>query len=43
LTIRRGDRIAQIVINKAYRARVEEVDELDATKRGKGGFGHSGI
>jgi len=43
LTIKRGDRIAQIVINKIYRATVEEVDDLDPTKRGEGGFGHSGI
>ena len=43
LTIRRGERIAQVVISKVSRARVEEVDELDATERGKGGFGHSGI
>ena len=42
LTIRRGERIAQVVISKVSRARVEEVDELDATERGKGGFGHSG-
>ena len=41
-TIRRGERIAQVVISKVSRARVEEMDELDATKRGKGGFGHSG-
>ena len=43
LTIRRGDRIAQMVINKVFRAIVEEVEELDDTKRGEGGFGHSGI
>jgi dUTP pyrophosphatase len=43
LTIKRGDRIAQIVVSKVYRAKVEEVDELDPTKRGKGGFGHSGV
>ena len=43
LTIRRGDRIAQMVINRVSKAIVEEVDELDPTKRGKGGFGHSGI
>jgi dUTP pyrophosphatase len=42
LTIRRGERIAQVVISKVSRARVEEADELDATTRGKGGFGHSG-
>lgn len=43
LTIRRGDRIAQMVINKVSKAILEEVDELDPTKRGEGGFGHSGI
>ena len=42
LTIRRGERIAQVVISKVSRAMVEEVNELDATTRGKGGFGHSG-
>jgi dUTP pyrophosphatase len=42
-TICRGDRIAQMVIGKVYRAQVEEVDEIDPTARGKGGFGHSGI
>ncbi len=43
ITIRRGDRIAQMVINRVSKAILEEVDELDPTKRGKGGFGHSGI
>lgn len=43
LTIKRGERIAQIVVSKVYRAKVEEVDELDPTKRGNGGFGHSGV
>jgi len=42
-TVRRGDRIAQMVIGKVYRAEVEEVDEIDPTERGEGGFGHSGI
>lgn len=42
-TVRRGDRIAQMVIGKVYRAEVEEVDEVDPTERGEGGFGHSGI
>lgn len=42
LTIKRGDRIAQIVIHTVSRAIVEEVNELDSTKRGEGGFGHSG-
>ena len=43
LTIRRGDRIAQMVVNKIAQVKVEEVDELDPTIRGSGGFGHSGI
>jgi len=43
LTIKRGDRIAQMVIHTVSRAIVEEVNELDSTDRGDGGFGHSGI
>ena len=43
LTIKRGDRIAQMVIHTVSRAIVEEVNELDSTDRGNGGFGHSGI
>jgi dUTP pyrophosphatase len=42
LTIERGERIAQMVIHTVSRAIVKEVNELDATKRGDGGFGHSG-
>ncbi len=42
-TIRRGDRIAQMIISKVHRADLVEVDDLDSTKRGGGGFGHSGI
>ena len=42
LTIKRGDRIAQMVIHTVSRAIVEEVNELDTTQRGEGGFGHSG-
>lgn len=42
-TIRRGDRIAQMVITSVARAEVEEVDDLDETRRGDGGFGHSGV
>ncbi len=37
--IRTGDRLAQIVIAPVARAAVDEVDELDATERGVGGFG----
>jgi dUTP pyrophosphatase len=42
-TIRRGDRIAQMIISKVLRADLVEVVDLDSTKRGGGGFGHSGI
>ncbi|HEU5181633.1 MAG TPA: dUTP diphosphatase [Candidatus Polarisedimenticolia bacterium] len=41
-TIRRGDRIGQMVIARVSRARLEEVKELPATRRGAGGFGHTG-
>jgi len=42
-TIRRGDRIAQMIISRVYRAELAEVDDLDATSRGQGGFGHTGV
>lgn len=38
-----GDRIAQMVISKYEKAVFEEVDILDETERGAGGFGHTGI
>jgi len=40
--INNGDRICQMVINRHEKARFEEVIELNETKRGKGGFGHTG-
>lgn len=42
-TIRRGDRIAQMIISRVCRAELVEVENLDATSRGEGGFGHTGI
>lgn len=42
-TIKRGDRIAQMVISKYAKVEWEEVRELNSTKRGAGGFGHTGI
>ncbi len=42
-TIKRGDRIAQLVLNKYYKAEVQLVDELSDTQRNEGGFGHTGI
>ena len=41
-TVRRGDRIAQLVIAPVTRAEWELVPELEATDRGTGGFGHTG-
>ncbi|MFA6170248.1 MAG: dUTP diphosphatase [Candidatus Margulisiibacteriota bacterium] len=43
LIIKRGDRIAQMIINKFERIVFEEVEELSATERGAGGFGHTGL
>lgn len=37
-----GDRIAQMVFVKYEKVQLLEVEELDSTDRGKGGFGHSG-
>ncbi|MFC1510762.1 dUTP diphosphatase [Candidatus Margulisiibacteriota bacterium] len=42
LVIKRGDRIAQMIINKIERIKFEEVAELSETVRGTGGFGHTG-
>lgn len=40
--INRGDRIGQMVIAPVWQAIYEEVDELDETVRGEGGFGSTG-
>lgn len=42
-TIKRGDRIAQLVVAPVVHGVFEEVSELDETDRGEGGFGHSGV
>ena len=42
-TIKRGDRIAQMVIKEVIKAEFEEVTELPDTHRGVGGFGHTGV
>ncbi|BCL61218.1 deoxyuridine 5'-triphosphate nucleotidohydrolase [Desulfomarina profundi] len=41
--VRRGDRIAQLVVAPVTRADFEIVVELDVTERGAGGFGHTGL
>ena len=42
-TIEPGERIAQLVIAKHERAVWEQVDELNETSRGAGGFGSTGV
>ena len=41
--VRRGDRIAQLVLAPVVRASWLKVDELDETARGEGGFGSTGV
>ncbi|MCQ2208398.1 MAG: dUTP diphosphatase [Paludibacteraceae bacterium] len=41
-TINNGERIAQMVVAKCEQAEWEQVETLDATERGEGGFGHTG-
>jgi dUTP pyrophosphatase len=42
-TVRRGDRIAQLVVARVETVLVEEALELETTGRGAGGFGHTGL
>jgi len=42
-TVNPGDRIAQLVISPVVRAKIIEVKTLQKTKRGAGGFGHTGV
>ncbi len=41
-TVQPGERIAQMVLVPVVHARFEVVDDFESTKRGAGGFGHSG-
>ena len=43
VSIERGERIAQLVIQQVPQVRLAEVDELDETDRGASGFGSSGV
>jgi len=43
ITIRTGQRIAQLVVSRVYKAELEEVDELPTSRRQEGGFGHTGL
>jgi len=40
--VHRGDRIAQLVVAPVARAELEEVERLEHSNRGAGGFGHTG-
>lgn len=43
LRIERGDKVAQLVIQRVERAQLTEVPSLDATERGERGFGSTGV
>ena len=43
LEVKKGDRIAQLILEKISMAAVEEVKELSKTVRGAGGFGSTGV
>ncbi len=42
-TVRRGDRIAQMIVSRYVRVTWESVESLNNSARGAGGFGHTGI
>ncbi|KAI3942704.1 hypothetical protein MKW92_029043 [Papaver armeniacum] len=41
--VKMGDRVAQLIIEKIITPEVEEVEDLDSTVRGSGGFGSTGV
>jgi dUTP pyrophosphatase len=43
LTIKKGDRIAQLVFVPVFDVNFQELDELNESNRGNGGFGHTGV
>jgi dUTP pyrophosphatase len=43
VSIARGERIAQLVVQRVERATLVEVDKIAATRRGAGGFGSTGV
>lgn len=40
--IKSGERIAQMILSKFYKMEIQESDQLAESKRGSGGFGHTG-
>ncbi|MDT8433341.1 MAG: dUTP diphosphatase [Anaerosomatales bacterium] len=43
ISLARGDKIAQLVIQPVARVQLSEVESLDETVRGEGGFGSTGV
>jgi dUTP diphosphatase len=43
VTVRRGERVAQLVVQSVERAEPIEVGELPTSERGAGGFGSTGV
>ncbi len=43
IVISRGERVAQLVVQRVPSVELVEVDELDQTERGEGGFGSTGL
>ena len=43
VSLRRGDRIAQMVVQQVPQVRLHEVEQLPRSDRGEGGFGSTGI
>jgi dUTP pyrophosphatase len=41
--LHRGDRVAQMIVQKIYQAKFDLVEKLDETDRNTGGFGHTGL
>lgn len=41
--VKAGDRIAQMILEKIVTPEVMEVEDLDSTLRGEGGFGSTGV
>ena len=41
--VKRGDRVAQLVLERIFTPEVQEVDSLEGTERGAGGFGSTGV
>ncbi|EIE26694.1 putative Deoxyuridine 5'-triphosphate nucleotidohydrolase [Coccomyxa subellipsoidea C-169] len=42
-SVKKGDRVAQLILERIMTPEVEEVEDLDATLRGAGGYGSTGV